>query len=346
MISTRQFCSKHPSGEDIYLFSLCNTKGHEVLITNYGAIITSMKFQKSDGTVNDIVMGFEKVEDYWAKDYLDQYFWMGSVVGRNANRIKDGTCFIDGKKIQLTKNRGNDQLHGGDIGFDKKIWSIISFDAAKNKLELKYNSPDGEEGFPGNVEIKMKLILDDNELSYEYEATTDQSTIINMTHHDYFNLDNGKGNNFNYLLQINAASTLDQDSALVANGNLSPVENTEYDFRQLRRIGNQENMEFGYDKSFQLEKGGKELTLAAEAYLESSNTGLQVFSTEPVLHFYSGKGIPGIKGKNGIRYGPFSGFCFETQKHPNAINIPHFPNTILRPGEKYHEKTVYRFFEG
>ncbi len=345
MLSNQQYCFTHSSGEDIYLFALGNTKGNEVLITNYGAIITSMKIRKADGSFNDIVLGFDRVEDYCSENYLQQYIWMGCGIGRYANRIKDAACEIDGKKIHLSKNRGNDQLHGGITGFDKKIWHITSFDPSKNILELNYKSPDGEEGFPGNLDVNLKFILTDDELIYEYFATTDQPTLVNLTHHGYFNLDNGKGNNADYLLKIYASETLDQDNNLVSTGAISSVENTEFDFRQFRKIGDQADMENGYDKSFVLDKKQDELTLAGEAFCERSNTKMQVYTNEPVLHFYSGKGIPVMKGKNGNLYGSLSGFCFETHKHPNAINIPHFPNTILRPGEKYYEKTVYRFWE-
>lgn len=345
MNSNRQYCFTNPSGEDIYLFGLRNTKGYEVLISNYGGIITSMKIPRKDDSFNDIVLGFDKPEDYCSEIYLKQYMWMGCAVGRYANRIKNAACVIDGQKIQLSNNKDTDQLHGGNTGFDKKVWQVVLFDAANNELKLKYTSPDGEEGFPGNIDVILKFKLTDNELSYEYEATTDKPTIVNLTHHGYFNLDNGKGNNSNYLVRIYASGTLDQDDNLVANGSVSPVNGTEYDFRQLRKIGVQANMENGYDKSFVLDKKQNELTLAGEAYCERSGASLQVFTTEPVLHFYSGKGIPNIKGKKGNEYSTYSGFCFETHKHPNAINVPHFPNTILRPGEKYYQKNVYRFFE-
>lgn len=344
MKSNPQFCFKHSSGEDIYLFALRNAK-LEVMITNYGGIITSMKLRKKNGTVNDIVLGFDNPEDYVSENYLKHYFYMGSVVGRYANRIKDAACIINEKKIKLTINKGNDQLHGGFSGFDKKVWGPVLFDTEKNELVLQYKSPDGEEGFPGNLNVKVKFKLHDDEFSYNYEAVTDQTTIVNLTHHGYFNLNNGKGNNYDYHVWINASHTLEQDLNLVATGNLSPVADTEYDFRRSRKIGNQANMENGYDKSFVLDKKGNELSLAAEAICKEYGTGLQVFTTEPVLHFYSGKGIPRIKGKNGIEYSSYSGFCFETQKHPNAINVPHFPNTILHPGEIYREETVYKIYE-
>jgi aldose 1-epimerase len=332
-------------GEDIYLFALHNTKGYEVCITNYGAIIMSMKLRKANDTFNDIVLGFDKMEDYVSPQYLQQYIWMGCAVGRYANRVKDGTCVIDGQKIQLSKNLGNDQIHGGVTGFDKKAWKVVSFDPIKNELHLNYTSPDGEEGFPGNLNVSLKFKLRDDELIYEYVAKTDLPTIVNLTHHSYFNLDNGNGNNHNYLIRIDASRILDQDRNLIPTGNLSMVENTEFDFRQMRPLGDQIKMESGYDKSFVLDKNENALSLAAEAFCENSRTKLQVYTTEPILHFYSGKGIPNMKGKNGTEYSSCSGFCFETQKHPNAINVPHFPNTILRPGETYQETTIYKFFE-
>jgi aldose 1-epimerase len=338
-----QYCFTHSSGEDIYLFALRNAKDTEVLITNYGAIITAFKIKQANGSFNDIVLGFDKAEDYCSESYLRQYPWFGCAVGRCANRIKNAAFEIDGKKYSLSKNRVNEQLHGGLSGFDKKAWRVVLFDEIKNILELKYRSADGEEGYPGNLDVSLKFELTDNdELSYEYHASCDQPTVVNLTHHSYFNLNNGKGTITGQLLKIYSSQTLEQGENLTANGRIIPVENTEYDFREFRRIGEQTGMEHGYDKSFVLSKNDDALSIAAEAHSEQSGVKLQVFTTEPVVHFYSGKWIPEIKGKNGDQYGSFSGFCLETHKHPNAINIPHFPNTILRPGETYFQKTVYK----
>lgn len=344
MNSSQQFCFTHSSGEDIYLFTLKNTKGHEVCITNYGAIITSMKVRKADGTITDIVLGFDKVGDYFSEIYLKNYMWMSCAVGRYANRIKDGACIIEGKKYQLSKNIGSDQLHGGIEGFDKKTWEVVKFNSLKNELELKYKSPDGEEGYPGNLSVNLKFSLGDNELSYEYRATTDQTTIINLTRHEYFNLNNGSGNNHEYMVQINSSKILEQGKNLVTTGGLTRIEDTVFDFQKWKKIGDQTAMENGYDKSFVLNKNEKEFGFAAQAYCQRSGVGLMILTSEPILHFYSGKGIPKMKGKNGNEYNSCSGFCFETHKHPNAINIPRFPSTILRPGENYYEKTSYYFF--
>lgn len=338
----KQYCFKNSAGEDIYLFTLRNAKGTEVIITNYGAIITSFKIKNSDGSINDIVLGFDKVEDYWSEDYLRQYPWFGCAVGRCANRIKDSSFEIDDKKYLLSKNRGTDHLHGGIIGFDKKIWQ---FAASSNDpvscLELKYMSPDGEEGYPGNLETLIRFELnDENELSYQYTATTDQPTVVNLTHHSYFNLNNGKETISDHEIKIYSSQMLEQDDNLTASGNILPVENTPYDFRHFKSIGEGLKQVDEYDKSFVC--GNKDLSLMAEARSLRSGIHLQVYSTDPVVHFYSGKWIPAVRGKNTVMYGPFSGFCLETHKHPNAINIPHFPNTVLRPGENYYQKTVYK----
>ncbi len=347
MMTSRQFCFKHPSGEDIYLFTLKNNEGTEVIISNYGAILTSFKVKQKDGTWNDIVLGFDTAEEYQSGVYLEEYPWMGCAVGRVANRIKTSKIKIDDKNYQLSQNRGNDQLHGGISGFDKKVWQAVSLtDSPVAALELKYMSPDGDEGYPGNVDAILKYELNDyDELSYEYHASTDQPTVVNLTHHSYFNLNNGEGTIDDHLLKIHAAHILEQDESLVANGAVIPVEGTHFDFREFKTIGKRWDNEEIYDQSFVIDNKTKDLSLVAEAVSVSSGTKLQVFSTEPVVHFYSGRWFPSIKGKRGIQYGPCSGFCLETHIHPNAVNIPHFPNTILRPGEEYYHKTVYKVTE-
>jgi len=336
------FCFKHKSGQDVFLYSLQNKKGTEVLITNYGAIITSFSIRLHDGNTNDIVLGFDRVEDYFNPAYLEQYPWFGAAVGRNANRIKNAEFKIDGQHFQLTKNRGNNQLHGGEEGFDKKVWQFVAQGDNPNPwLELHYDSPDGEEGFPGNLAINIRFELgQDDELSYEYKATSDKPTVINCTHHGYFNLDNDKGTIHDHLVKIYGATTLDQDDELVATGGLSPVDNTAFDLRKFTRVGDGLQKIPEYDKSYVAAKN--ESGLVAEVKSPASGLQLQVFTTEPIVHFYSGKWIPVVQGKGGKQNGPFSGLCLETHNYPKAVNIPHFPYTILRPGEIYHHKTSYR----
>jgi aldose 1-epimerase len=347
MKTTKQYCFTNSSGEDIYLFGLLNNSGTEVFITNYGAIITAFKIKQSDGTLNDIVLGFDNVADYFSQDYLRGYPYFGAAIGRYCNRIKNALFKIDGIKYSVSKNKGNDHLHGGLSGFDKKLWQLVSFsDSPVAALELKCKSASGEEGYPGNLETTIRFELnDEDELTYRYTATSDQPTAINLTHHSYFNLDNGKGAIEDHQVKIYASTILEQDDNFVANGNLISVENSIYDFRKSRRINERWNKEDGYDQSFVIDNKSSTLSLVSEAFSQMSKTRLQVFSTEPVVHFYTGKWIPFLNGKNGYGYGPFSGFCFETHKHPNAINIPHFPNTILRPGEIYSQETVYKIFQ-
>ncbi|HET9824471.1 MAG TPA: aldose epimerase family protein [Chitinophagaceae bacterium] len=336
-----QFCFTHPTGKDIYLYTLRNAGGTQVRITNYGAIILAYQVMMPDKTVNDIVLGFENVHDYLAADYLENYPFMGAAIGRYANRIKNGRFIIDGREIAVSQNWNGDQLHGGFDGFDKKVWDLVSFDEKCNILHLRYLSPDGEEGFPGNLEVNICFELnDDNDLIYEYSANCDQPTAINLTHHSYFNLDNGEQTIVDHELKINSDKILEQDENLVTTGNYIAVDSSRYDFTDFHPIG--ERMNDGYDQSFVIDKTTEHLSVVAEALSKKSGLKLQLLTTEPSVHLYTAQGLAKVRGKNGVDYGPFSGFCLETQKHPNAINIPKFPNTILRPGEKYHQRNVYK----
>jgi aldose 1-epimerase len=331
------------AGKNVNTFRLVNKSGTEVIISNYGAIILSFKIKKENGSMNDIVLGFDKPEDYLDEKYLQQYPMFGAAVGRYGNRIKSGKMEIDGVKYQLPINIGTDHLHGGINGFDKKTWNIDSFDQEKNVLKLSLKSPDGDEGYPGNLNVSLTFTLNDNnELIHEYTATTDQPTAVNLTHHSYFNLNNGKGRVDNHFIKIKASSILEQDENLTCNGNVINVTGTRFDFREPHRMAEQWGSTPGYDQSFVIDKKGKELTWAAEAWSDESKTKLEVATSEPVVHFYTGIWIPTVTGKNNTPYSPYSAFCFETQVHPNAINIPSFPNTVLRPGEVYTQKTIYR----
>lgn len=344
----QKFCFKNSEGEDIYLFSLINKQGTIVSITNYGAIITSFKVKTNDTSFNDIVLGFDNVEDYLSENYLKHYAYLGAACGRYANRIKNGKFVLDGKDFQLSQNMGNDQLHGGHKGFDKQIWQLVSKNESPDPtLELKYVSKHGEEGFPGNLETIIRFELnDENELSYEFISTTDKSTAVNLTHHSYFNLNNGKGTIEDHEVKINASHILAQDEGLVCNGEFIAVANNQYDFTIFKPLNMDWNKADGYDQCFIVDNKSDKLELVAEARSLQSGLGLQIFSTEPAVQFYTGQGLNIENAKDGNHYGPFSGFCLETQKHPNAINIPHFPNTVLRLGEKYYQKTVYKIIQG
>ncbi|MFT3901974.1 MAG: aldose epimerase family protein [Niabella sp.] len=329
----------HPNGKDIFVFTLQNSMGTKVKITNYGAIIMAIKLRKSDGTYNDIVLGFDEPSDYWSAEYLKNYPYYGAAVGRVGNRIAPDYFTIDGEKYVLNTDRDGYQLHGGVEGFDKKVWDVVSKD--DDKLVLQYVSPDGEEGYPGKLTVKIVFSLsDDNELSYEYFAETDKPTIVNMTHHSYFNLNDGQRDIHDTFIRLASSQYLEQDENFCVTGKVLPVAGTRNDFSQFRTTGSIPNPENGIDISFPLDKQGIE-KMAAEAY--SGNTKLEIFTTAPLVHLYNASGSPSITGKGGRQYKPFYGFCIETQIHPNAINIPSFPNVVLRPGETYHTKTVYKF---
>jgi aldose 1-epimerase len=339
MTAEKKFCFSSKTGEDIYLFTLRNAAGTEVLITNYGAIITAFKIKMRTGNCNDIVLGFDTPEEYMTENYLSQYAYLGAAIGRYANRIKNAAFRIDNTKFSVTPNMGKNQLHGGKEGFDKKVWDVISFE--NNTLQLKYQSKDGEEGFPGNLETIIRFELNDaDELSYEFTATTNKPTAVNLTHHSYFNLNNGAGSIDDTELKIYSSYILAKDIEDVCTGELTSVENTQFDFREFHSIDERWNKEEGYDHCFVIDNKSDSLQLVAEA--KQKNIHLQIFSTDTSVQFYTGQGIGKLKGKNNTTYGPCSGFCLETQKHCNAVNIPQFPNTILRPGEKYYQKNVYK----
>lgn len=343
----KKFCLKNSVGEDIYLFTLTNRAGTAVSITNYGAIITAFKIKNSDGSMNDIVLGLDEVKDYLSENYLGNYAYLGAACGRYANRIKNGQFVLDGKKYQLSRNMGNDILHGGFAGFDKKTWQLTTVnDSPVASLEMKYMSKDGEEGFPGNLETTIRFELNENnELRYEFSATTDAPTIVNLTHHSYFNLNNGAGTIEAHELRIPASAILKQDEGLVCNGEFIPVETTMYDFREFKTIGKDWNKANGYDQCFIIDNKKENLSLVAEARSKQSGVHLQIFSTDPAVQFYTGQGLNIANAKNGCNYKAYSGFCLETHKHPNAINVPFFPNTILRPGENYYQENIYKIIQ-
>ncbi|MBZ4191183.1 aldose epimerase family protein [Niabella beijingensis] len=337
---TEQLATQHPNGKDVYIFTLKNGSGTEVILTNYGAIIMSIKVRKSDGTFNDIVLGFDTPQEYWSERYLQNYPYYGAAIGRYANRISPELITIGAADYTLNTVAPGYQLHGGKEGFDKKVWDKIS--AGDGRVVLQYISPDGEEGFPGNLTVQIIFSLnEENEFSYEYKATTDQPTAVNLTHHSYFNLNNGKGRIDNQHLCIHASHYLEQDANYCTTGKLLPVTGTRNDFSTYQETGNISDPEQGIDISYPLDHPGIE-QVAAEAWCDEEDVKLEVYTTAPLVHLYNSYGSPEIKGKGGQQYTAFSGFCFETQVHPNAINIASFPNTILEPGAVSYTKTIYK----
>jgi aldose 1-epimerase len=345
----REPYGKLSDGTQVYLYTLSNRKGMVLSVTSYGGRITSLKVPDKAGNPGDVVLGFDSLEGYLA-DPSHQ----GSLVGRYANRIARGRFSIDGQEYSLACNNGLNHLHGGEMGFDRKIWMVREIiDSAQVALELSYTSRDGEEGYPGNLSVKVlySLNLDSNELKIDYQAETDKPTVVNLTNHAYINLSAGQeGNILNHVLRIPADSITPVDSTLIPTGNLLAVEGTPFDFRKSTKIGSGINDSHpqliignGYDHNFVLNNQG-ELALAAELSDSLSGRILQVYTTKPGIQFYSGNFLDGsLSGNQGREYSFRYALCLEPHHFPDSPNKPQFESPVLRPGEKYHEVDVYKF---
>jgi aldose 1-epimerase len=334
-------------GTSVNLYTLTNQAGMEVKITEYGGIIVSVKVPDRDGILGDVVLGYDSLAAY-----LDGNPFFGCLVGRYANRIAGGKFTLDGQTYQLAQNNGANHLHGGLRGFDKVIWKgAIVGDGTDPALKLHYLSKDGEENYPGNLDVTVVYTLtEDNRLSIDYRAVTDKKTIVNLSNHTYFNLRNS-GDILSHQLLINADYFTPIDSSLIPTGELRPVNGTPFDFRQLTEIGTRINSEdqqikngMGYDHNFVVNKNSDSLSLVAQVFEPETGRLMEVYSTEPGVQFYSGNFLNGSNiGKNGTVYNYRSGFCLETQHFPDSPNKENFPSTVLEPGEKYHQLTVFRF---
>ncbi len=328
-----------PNGRVADLYTLKNSNGMEVRITNFGGIVTHLLVPASDGSKTDVVLGYDKLEGY-----LDNSAYFGAIIGRYANRIANGRFTIDGIVYQLPVNNGPNTLHGGNTGFDKIIWQAQPI-SETNSLELTYISSDGEGGFPGTLNVQVIYTLtSDNELKITYSAITDKPTHINLTHHSYFNLD-GEGPILNHELMMDADRYVAVNENLIPTGELKSVEESAMDFRCFQRIGQLiDKTDRGYDHTFVLNKSNPAYPDAS--VVNSSKTlRIDVFTTEPGIQFYSGNFLDGsIRGKNGMIYFKHTGFCLETQHFPDSPNQPEFPSTLLLPDEVYQQTTVYRFY--
>jgi aldose 1-epimerase len=323
------------AGAEVYLYTLSNDRGYHVSIINYGGSITSLWAPDRHGTFGDIVLGFGSLEEYVSNP---RYF--GALIGRHANRIAQGRFTLNGAEYQLPRNNGANHLHGGFRGFDKRVWNAKE---DENVLHLSYFSKDGEEGYPGNVEAFVDYRLNDNELSIEYRASTDRDTIVNLTNHSYFNL-KGAGTILDHELTLNADSFTPVSEDLIPTGEIAPVAGTPMDFRAGRAIGSEISSISGYDHNFVLNKWDGSLRPASHLYEPASGRVLEILTTQPGIQFYSGNFLDGsFSGKNGIAYVKYAGLCLEPQHFPDAPNHPHFPATVLRPGEEYRQSTVLRF---
>jgi aldose 1-epimerase len=346
---TTQPFGKTQSGQQINLYTLRNSKGLETAITNYGGIVVSLKVPDRSGKVADIVLGFDTLDGY-----LKEHPYFGAIVGRYGNRIAKGRFVLNGTEYKLARNDGENHLHGGVKGFDKRVWQAKDVSTTSlAKLELTYTSKDGEEGYPGNLSSTVTYSLtDDNELRIDYLAKTDKKTVINLTNHSYFNLaGQGEGDILGHELMVNADRITPVDKTLIPTGEFRPVAGTPFDFRKSLPIGQRINAQDqqivfgkGYDHNFVLLKKSNVLELAARVSEPESGRVMEVLTTEPGVQFYTGNFLDGsLRGKDGKVYKQRYGFCLETQHFPDSPNQKNFPSTVLEPGQEYRSTTVYRF---
>jgi aldose 1-epimerase len=333
-----------PDGRSVVLFTLVNAGGVEARIMSYGGTLVSLRVPDRDRRLADVILGFDDLGGYLgAKGYL------GALIGRHANRIGKARFSLGGVDYPLAANDGENHLHGGLIGFDKAIWDATP---AGSKLLLRHLSKDGDEGYPGNLSVEVGYTLrDDDALEIEYSATTDRDTVVNLTHHAYFNLaGQGEGDILGHLVTIDADEFVPIDAALIPTGAVRPVGGTPFDFTRETAIGARIDGDdeqlvngLGYDHTWVIRGAAGQLRRAARVHEPKTGRVLEVLTTEPGLQFYSGNFLDGVRGKGGAAYDRRTGLCLETQHYPDSPNQRLFPTTTLRAGDRYHSVTVYRF---
>lgn len=334
-------------GKQVKLYHLKGKGNIQVAITNYGAKIVSLLAPDKQGQLADVELGYDNIDQY--VDTKERYY--GGIVGRYGNRIAKGKFKVDGKEYSLAVNNGVNHLHGGKKGFNDVVWDAEQ--PNDHTLKLHYLSKDGEEGYPGNLDITLTYELtDSNEVKIDYTATTDKATVVNLTNHSFFNLHGaGNGDINDHIMYINADKFTPVDSTLIPSGKLETVKGTPMDFTHPTRIGERVDAAFeqltfgkGYDHNYVLNKKGKELSLAATVEEPTSGRFLEVWTTEPGVQFYGGNFLDGTdKGKEGKTYAHRGAFCLETQHFPDSPNQPSFPSVVLKPGETYTSTCVYKF---
>lgn len=334
-------------GKNTDLFVLKNKNGLEMTVTNYGARVVEFFAPDRSGNFEDIVLGHNNIDKY--VNFTGERF-LGATIGRFGNRIADGKFTLDGIDYQLTINDGPNSLHGGEKGFDRVVWDTKQINP--QKLEFTYCSADGEQGYPGNLDVKMTYELtDDNEFKVTHRAVTDKKTVINLTHHSFFNLHGaGNGTINDHVLMLNADKFTPVDDVLIPTGEQLPVDGTPMDFRNPTPIGNRVNDDYqqlkygrGYDHNWILNrKTPKGLELAATVYEPESGRFMEVYTTEPGIQFYGGNFFDGEVGKNNKRYEYRASLALETQHFPDSPNHPDFPSTVLSPGEEYEHICIYK----
>ncbi len=346
---TTSVFGKLPDNREVLQYTLTNRTGVSMQVINYGAIITSLRVPDRTGKIEDVVLGYDSLQGY-----VDGTTYFGAIVGRYGNRIGKGKFQLDGKQYQVTINDGENHLHGGKVGFNKVLWQAkVVSSSAEPALELQYISKDGEEGYPGNVTLKVTYTLTDkNELRISYEGTTDQPTILNPTQHSYFNLSGSFANTIlDHVMTIEADRFTPVDKGLIPTGQLAEVANTPLDFRMPTAIGTRINDPFeqltfgkGYDHNWVLREGGGQVRKAVELYEPKSGRLMTVYTDQPGMQFYTGNFLDGTAhGKNGVAYQRRTGLCLEAQAFPDTPNKPQFPSVTLKPGQVYRQTTIYQF---
>jgi aldose 1-epimerase len=343
---TSQPFGKLPDGTPVEIYTLADGQ-YEARIATYGGVVVSLKAPDRKGKPADVVLGFDDVDGYVANFNGPSDAFFGALIGRYANRIAHGSFTLDGQKYSLPLNNGENTLHGGPHGFNNQVWKAKPI---ADGVELTYLSKDGEAGFPGSLTATVRYSLVKGNLRIEYSATTDKNTVVNLTNHSYFNLA-GEGDILKQELTLHASRFTPVDAGLIPTGELKSVESTPFDFRKGTAVGarinaNDEQLRLGrgYDHNWVLDSGGGKLTEAAEVYDPGSGRVLKVLTDQPGIQFYSGNFLDGsVKGKGGKPYELRSALCLETQHFPDSPNHPAFPTTKLKPGDRYHTVTIYRF---
>jgi galactose mutarotase-like enzyme len=342
------------NGQKVYLYTLTNTNGLVAKITNYGAILTELHLPDNNGELDDVVLGFDTLKDYFA---ANRYLYFGAVVGRVANRIANAEFTLDGRQYNLAANAAPHHIHGGNKGFDKVVWEAEPINSSQGQaLKLTYLSPDGEEGYPGNLKVTaIYTLTNNNELKLEMTATTDKPTPVNLVNHSYWNLaGHASGNILGQYLTIDADRYTPSNEQGIPTGEIKSVKDTPYDFTQPRSIGEGINQlrntltqkyPGGYDLNYVLNGASDKLKPAATVYEPKSGRVMELYTNQPGMQFFSGN-FDELEtlGKRGVVYKRHQGLCLETQHFPDSVNQPNFPSVILRPGEIYRHTMIYKFY--
>jgi len=343
-ITSKAF-GKTKDGQDVTLFTLENDNQVTINISNYGGLITSIYAPDKDGSIANIVCGFDKLDDYLSEAYLGSYPYFGCIIGRFGNRIANGKYTVDGVEYTGAINNGPNHLHGGLIGFDRKVWDAEIVDIpGKIGVKISYLSADGEEGYPGNLKVSCTYTLDnENKLELAYEAETDKTTIVNLTNHSYFNLTAGKENVLNHSLEL-AAPKYTEAVEMIPTGNIVSVEGTVFDFIKTKKLGKDiAGLADGYDLNYVLDNDEGKLVYAGCLSEDASGRTVKVYTTQPGIQLYTGYWIPELTIDGVKKFGSYSGVALETQHYPDSPNHANFPTTELKPGEKLTENTIYQF---